>query len=228
MTKPSCRHEPAHRDRSPLARVPAVATQSHARARRRNHRMIKGNVHFWHQADIGLECVLDGGQFHAAVLTGCWAWRSSYCAGLGVFVQGAGFIFLNPDADQLPGEIVSFGQPVKRLPATNSRATCRLNSMLCERCCLAMASIFRKPSTACQSDYFNLSSSRGAFQQYINPCPLSAIADSQLTYSGTRPLTAFANDSYKMRPSLAGGSCSRSRARSCSRSPGDMPAITLP
>src|SRR5262249_38858855 len=28
------------------------------------------------------ECALDSGQFQAAVLTGCWAWRSSYCAGL--------------------------------------------------------------------------------------------------------------------------------------------------
>ena len=30
----------------------------------------------------GMECALDGGQFQAAVLTGCWACRSSYCAGL--------------------------------------------------------------------------------------------------------------------------------------------------
>ena len=29
-----------------------------------------------------LECAPDGGQFQAAFLTGCWAWRSSYCAGL--------------------------------------------------------------------------------------------------------------------------------------------------
>jgi hypothetical protein len=32
--------------------------------------------------DPRLECALDGGQFQAAFLTGCWAWRSSYCAGL--------------------------------------------------------------------------------------------------------------------------------------------------
>ena len=32
------------------------------------------------RADV--ECALDSGQFQAAVLTGCWAWRSSYCAGL--------------------------------------------------------------------------------------------------------------------------------------------------
>jgi hypothetical protein len=32
--------------------------------------------------DPRLECAPDGGQFQAAVLTGCWAWRSSYCAGL--------------------------------------------------------------------------------------------------------------------------------------------------
>src|SRR5436189_5466009 len=29
---------------------------------------------------LSLECALDSGQFQAAVLTGCWAWRSSYCA----------------------------------------------------------------------------------------------------------------------------------------------------
>src|SRR6266481_7937289 len=32
--------------------------------------------------DRDVECALDSGQFQAAVLTGCWAWRSSYCAGL--------------------------------------------------------------------------------------------------------------------------------------------------
>jgi CheY-like chemotaxis protein len=32
--------------------------------------------------DGEVECAPDGGQFQAAVLTGCWAWRSSYCAGL--------------------------------------------------------------------------------------------------------------------------------------------------
>jgi hypothetical protein len=32
--------------------------------------------------DTYVECALDSGQFQAAVLTGCWAWRSSYCAGL--------------------------------------------------------------------------------------------------------------------------------------------------
>ena len=32
--------------------------------------------------DTTVECALDSGQFQAAVLTGCWAWRSSYCAGL--------------------------------------------------------------------------------------------------------------------------------------------------
>jgi hypothetical protein len=32
--------------------------------------------------DGSMECALDSGQFQAAVLTGCWAWRSSYCAGL--------------------------------------------------------------------------------------------------------------------------------------------------
>jgi hypothetical protein len=29
-----------------------------------------------------MECALDSGQFQAAFLTGCWACRSSYCAGL--------------------------------------------------------------------------------------------------------------------------------------------------
>ena len=34
------------------------------------------------EADIRVECAPDGGQFYAAFLTGCWAWRSSYCAGV--------------------------------------------------------------------------------------------------------------------------------------------------
>jgi hypothetical protein len=34
------------------------------------------------EGDMRVECALDSGQFQAAVLTGCWAWRSSYCAGL--------------------------------------------------------------------------------------------------------------------------------------------------
>ena len=33
-------------------------------------------------SDPLLECAPDGGQFQAAVLTGCRAWRSSYCTGL--------------------------------------------------------------------------------------------------------------------------------------------------
>jgi predicted DNA-binding protein (MmcQ/YjbR family) len=39
---------------------------------------------YFHQSwvNLPLECALDSGQFQAAVLTGCWAWRSSYCAGL--------------------------------------------------------------------------------------------------------------------------------------------------
>jgi hypothetical protein len=43
------------------------------RAQRRYLLIFPGNV---------VECALDSGQFQAAVLTGCWAWRSSYCAGL--------------------------------------------------------------------------------------------------------------------------------------------------
>jgi len=35
-----------------------------------------------HGSAMDVECALDGGQFQAAVLTGCWACRSSYCAGL--------------------------------------------------------------------------------------------------------------------------------------------------
>src|SRR5262249_45298193 len=40
------------------------------------------HVRFTPESRHLLECALDGGQFHAAVLTGCWPWRSSYCAGL--------------------------------------------------------------------------------------------------------------------------------------------------
>src|SRR6516162_4354116 len=47
--------------------------------------------------------------------------------------------------------------------------------MLCERCRLAMAFIFRKPSTACQSNHFNLSGSRGALQAHVRFTPESDI-----------------------------------------------------
>ena len=40
------------------------------------------HVCFGSKADIEVECALAGGQFQAAVLTGCWACRSSYCTGL--------------------------------------------------------------------------------------------------------------------------------------------------
>src|SRR5207244_1593747 len=35
---------------------------------------------------------------------------------LGISVQAAGFILLNPNADQLPREIVPLGEPIKGLP----------------------------------------------------------------------------------------------------------------
>ena len=55
------------------------------------------------------------------------------------------------------------GKRVKGLPGDNSCATCRLNSMLWERC-LAMAFILRKPSSPCQITNLNLSGARGALQ----------------------------------------------------------------
>jgi hypothetical protein len=48
-------------------------------ARRNCHGSSSGQVA---TATIPVECALDSGQFQAAVLTGCWAWRSSYCVGL--------------------------------------------------------------------------------------------------------------------------------------------------
>jgi hypothetical protein len=47
-----------------------------------------------------------------------------------------------------------------------------LNSMLCERCCLAMAFIFRKPRTPCQITNFNLSGSRGALHRHVRSVPI--------------------------------------------------------
>jgi hypothetical protein len=54
----------------------------------------------------------------------------------------------------------------------NSCATCRLNSMLWERC-LAMAFILRKPSSPCQITKLNLSGPRGAL---LREQPLYSIA----------------------------------------------------
>ena len=58
--------------------------------------------------------------------------------GLGVFVQGARFIPLNPDPNLLTRDIMPLGKRIQALPwlspAMNSCATFRLNSMLWERC----------------------------------------------------------------------------------------------
>jgi hypothetical protein len=65
---------------------------------------------------------------------------------------------LNPDADQLTRDIMPLGKRIQALPG-NERATCRLNSMLWERC-LAI-----KPSSPCQITNLNLSGPRGALQR---------------------------------------------------------------
>src|SRR5258708_1349202 len=56
--------------------VPVLPTPSGGRAAKRSRR-----DRAWSKL-ISMECALDSGQFQAAFLTGCWACRSSYCAGL--------------------------------------------------------------------------------------------------------------------------------------------------
>src|SRR5213076_2995005 len=55
-----------------VSAIPTSSDSASATARTRRSRGSK--------LDADVECALDGGQFQAAVLTGCWAWRSSYCA----------------------------------------------------------------------------------------------------------------------------------------------------
>ena len=59
---------------------------------------------------------------------------------LGVFVQGAGFILLNPDANQLTRDIMPLGKRVQALPGNELLRDLPLELMLWERC-LAMAFI---------------------------------------------------------------------------------------
>ncbi len=73
---------------------------------------------------------------------------------LGVFVKGAGFIFLN-----WRERSCRLASAYRVSPPMNSCAICRLNSMLWERC-LAMAFVLRKPSSPCQINNLNLSGPR--------------------------------------------------------------------
>src|SRR4029077_3734666 len=84
------------------------------------------------------------------------------------------------------------GSAYRVSPATNSCATCRLNSMLCERC-LAMAFILRKPSPPCQFTNLNLSGPRGA---------LHCAVISDMTFSPYKTTTTSEEpqqDSYSLR-----------------------------
>src|SRR5436190_13609441 len=64
--------------------------------------------------------------------------------------------------------------PYRVSPATNSCATCRLNSILWERC-LAMAFILRKPSSPCQFTNLNLSGPGGALHWNVRFVPVGDI-----------------------------------------------------
>jgi hypothetical protein len=50
---------------------------------------------------------------------------------LRVLVQGAGLVFLNPDADQLPRDVVPLGQSMQRLTSKEllGNLTLELNAM---------------------------------------------------------------------------------------------------
>src|SRR5258707_14560085 len=70
---------------------------------------------------------------------------------LGIRVQAAGFILLNPNADQLAREIVPLGEPIKGLPSNVLLHHLPFKLDAVRRCCLAMAFIFRKPRTPVKS-----------------------------------------------------------------------------
>src|SRR5262245_22230576 len=64
---------PALRDPQPVLRQPQQG---------RTHRLVLSAVCGVKTCSCTMECAPDGGQVQAALLTGCWACRSSYCAGL--------------------------------------------------------------------------------------------------------------------------------------------------
>jgi len=65
--------------------------------------------------------------------------------GLGILVEVAGLVLLNPHPDQVPADVMALGKPMKGLANRELWTTWRLNSMLCVRCLVMGFSSFESP-----------------------------------------------------------------------------------
>jgi hypothetical protein len=83
---------------------------------------------------------------------------------LGIRVQAAGFILLNPNADQLAREIVPLGEPIKGLPSNVLLHHLPLKLDAVRTLLSGHGFHLSKAQNTCQITNFNLSGSRGALQ----------------------------------------------------------------
>src|SRR5215510_12867798 len=84
---------------------------------------------------------------------------------LGIRVQAAGFILLNPNADQLAREIVPLGEPIKGLPSNVLLHHLPLKLDAVRTLLSGHGFHLSKAQNTCQITNFNLSGSRGALQK---------------------------------------------------------------
>src|SRR5882757_9076825 len=83
---------------------------------------------------------------------------------LGIRVQAARFILLNPNADQLAREIVPLGEPIKGLPSNVLLHHLPLKLDAVRTLLSGHGFHLSKAQNTCQITNFNLSGSRGALQ----------------------------------------------------------------
>src|SRR5215211_8396729 len=92
---------------------------------------------------------------------------------LGIRVQAAGFILLNPNAYQLARDIVSFGEPIKGLPSNVLLHHLPLKLDAVRTLLSGHGFHLSKAQNTCQITNFNLSGSRDALHPTVYRCQIS-------------------------------------------------------
>src|SRR5204863_251305 len=103
---------------------------------------------------------------------------------LGICIQAAGFILLNPDADQLAREIVPLGEPIKGLPSNVLLHHLPLKLDAVRTLLSGHGFHLSKAQNTCQITNFNLSGSRGALPSSRSMSAIGRRAD--LEYSPSK------------------------------------------
>jgi hypothetical protein len=91
--------------------------------------------------------------------------------GLRVLVKVAGFVFLNPDPDQVAADVVAFGEPMKGLAGQEFLRDLALELNVCARC-LAMGFHLSEARLDGQFSLVRLSGPRGPLQIQSGWIPL--------------------------------------------------------